>query len=391
MSIGGSTVSGAGIAAGAIGNPLSSDVAVPNVAPTITIPSTPSADNGVALLFSGTISVADSDAVTLDLTLEVDHGTITLSGVDGLAFTAGNGVADATMTFTGTVAAINTALNGMIYTSSPAFTGTDTLTITANDGVASAVTENLSITVNFDPDLFGTVKVWYDPFDASTITSDVNGVSAVADKSVNVLHLAQATDTNKPSFSTDVLVFDGTDNFMTAGDAAAFRFLHDGSSWTAVWVANITDQANSLNCVFSEGSADTTQKCRFGVNSSGTDTQFAGTLTNSGNTTVQSFATPDGAVVFGAKKVYAARYVNGGSGVTSFWAFLNGTQTDSNTRTATNHTATGGSALKIGTNVATTGNFIAMSLGTFLIFTESLTDQEIADISAALMLRHGVT
>ena len=94
-------------------------------------------------------------AVRSQVTLTATNGTITLSQTTGLSFTAGDGTADATMTFTGTIADINTALNGLVVRShgqlqrrrqpadrhqrpgqhaaaAGALTDTDTVTITVN-------------------------------------------------------------------------------------------------------------------------------------------------------------------------------------------------------------------------------------------------------------------
>jgi hypothetical protein len=50
-----------------------------------------------------------------------------------LAFTIGDGIDDVTVTFTGTVADINTALEGLTYTPNTGYNGYDTLTITTDD------------------------------------------------------------------------------------------------------------------------------------------------------------------------------------------------------------------------------------------------------------------
>ena len=82
---------------------------------------------------------------------------MTLNGSTGLSFSAGDGTADATMTFTGTVSDINTALNGMTY-SAPGSTGSVTLTIVSNDlghtgsGGAQSDSDNVTITINSTPD-----------------------------------------------------------------------------------------------------------------------------------------------------------------------------------------------------------------------------------------------
>ncbi|MFN6053153.1 MAG: Ig-like domain-containing protein, partial [Planctomycetia bacterium] len=69
----------------------------------------------------------------LTLTLAVTKGKVTLSQTTGLTFTAGTGTADATMTFSGTVADINAALNNLVYdfdeVANPSTTS-DTLTLT---------------------------------------------------------------------------------------------------------------------------------------------------------------------------------------------------------------------------------------------------------------------
>ena len=56
-----------------------------------------------------------------------------MAGTAGLSFFAGDGTVDPTMTFSGTVGAINTALNGLNYTPTANFNGAATLTVTTTD------------------------------------------------------------------------------------------------------------------------------------------------------------------------------------------------------------------------------------------------------------------
>ena len=67
------------------------------------------------------ISITDVDAggASVQVRLNVANGVVTLGGVGGLTFTAGDGTADATMTFTGTVASINAALDGLVLHAEP--------------------------------------------------------------------------------------------------------------------------------------------------------------------------------------------------------------------------------------------------------------------------------
>ena len=110
-----------------------------NDAPVNTVPGAQGTNQNTPLVFSSgngnQISVADVDAGTnaIQVTLTATNGTLTLSGTSGLAFTVGDGTADATMTFTGTIANINAALNGMTFTPTLGFSGAATLTITTND------------------------------------------------------------------------------------------------------------------------------------------------------------------------------------------------------------------------------------------------------------------
>src|SRR5205823_13686296 len=69
------------------------------------------------------ISDIDAGASSVQVTLTATNGTLTLSGLSGLSFTVGDGTADATMTFTGTVANINAALAGMSFLGNSNYNG----------------------------------------------------------------------------------------------------------------------------------------------------------------------------------------------------------------------------------------------------------------------------
>jgi hypothetical protein len=118
-----------------------------NDAPVNTVPGPQGTNQNTPLTFSSgsgnLVSIADVDAGanTVQVSLSATNGTLTLSGTSGLSFSfsdangtgAGDGTADATMTFRGTIANINTALNGMVFTPTSGFTGAAILTITTND------------------------------------------------------------------------------------------------------------------------------------------------------------------------------------------------------------------------------------------------------------------
>lgn len=122
------------------------------------------------------VSDIDSSGGVSQVTLSVSHGTLSLSGISGLAFLVGSGVDDASMTFIGTLADINSALNGMVYRPTPNFTGTDSLQITSNDlgqtgaGGPKSDTDNIAITVNSP-----------NPVVQGVTSSDADGVYKVGD------------------------------------------------------------------------------------------------------------------------------------------------------------------------------------------------------------------
>ena len=90
--------------------------------------------------------MSDVDSSALTVTLAVGRGTLTLGGTAGLAFSTGDGTNDATMTFTGTAAAINAALAGLSYTPTADVNGADSLTMTTSDGTDQQV-DNVAINV----------------------------------------------------------------------------------------------------------------------------------------------------------------------------------------------------------------------------------------------------
>ena len=114
---------------------------------------------------SNLIAAADPDAGSnpVQVSLSVNHGTLTLSTTSGLAFSSGaNG--SAAMTFTGIVSNVNAALTGMSYTPASAYSGPDPLSITVNDqgstgvGLAQSASAAVAITVTNPPPAVGAVN-----------------------------------------------------------------------------------------------------------------------------------------------------------------------------------------------------------------------------------------
>ncbi|WP_354685131.1 VCBS domain-containing protein [Cupriavidus necator] len=92
-------------------------------------------------------SISDVDNGSHTVTLTASGGTITLNGIAGLQFLAGDGSADGTMTFTGTDAAINAALDGLRFVGDTDYAGVASVRMQTSDG-ASVDTDVVAVTVS---------------------------------------------------------------------------------------------------------------------------------------------------------------------------------------------------------------------------------------------------
>ena len=132
-------------------------VAEVNDGPVNTVPAAQTTAANTAKVFSSgnanLISVSDADATTVQVQLVSTNGATTLFGTmpGPLTFTAGDGTADATMTFSGTKAAVNTALNGLSFNPTAAFTGAASLQVVTSDlgatGTGGTLTDNDTVAI----------------------------------------------------------------------------------------------------------------------------------------------------------------------------------------------------------------------------------------------------
>ena len=150
---------------------------------TNTVPGAQSTNEDTAKVFSSgngnQISITDLDAGSnsIEVTLSVTNGTLTLAGTTGLTFTSGDGTTDTMMTFRGTVSAINTALNGLSYNPTADYNGSATLTITSLD--------NTLVSLNIDANLQARYTFEGNANDVASGTAQngtlVNGATYVTD------------------------------------------------------------------------------------------------------------------------------------------------------------------------------------------------------------------
>lgn len=103
----------------------------------------------------------DDGIYAVKVSLSVTSGTFTLSDASKLSFTTGDGISDSSVIFTGKIADINAALEGMVFTPTPNYTGPVTLSITVDDqgnagsGGTLTATRSRLFSISSDSDLDG--------------------------------------------------------------------------------------------------------------------------------------------------------------------------------------------------------------------------------------------
>lgn len=135
---------------------LTFNVTAVNDAPVNTVPAAQTVNEDTNLAITG-LSVADVDAGSsnITVTLSVLHGTITVAAATGVTLDT-NGTASVTLT--GTLAAINSALaasNGVVYRGVLNYNGADTLTMLTSDGsntgTGGALTDSDTVAITVTP------------------------------------------------------------------------------------------------------------------------------------------------------------------------------------------------------------------------------------------------
>lgn len=194
-------------------------------APVNSIPGSQSMPGNMPLVFSSLrgnqLSVSDSDAgdSPLTVTLSAAHGALTLpnSGPGAeLSFSEGDGVADSSLTFTGTIGEINRALAWVIFLPEQGYIGPAELTVTTTDsGTSESEPEN-------DTDV---VSVEVTSVTATEQTFNVQGFGAIGDGFTDDAPAIRATIAAAIAAGGGTIVFPpGTyllDSFDPAGGAGA--------------------------------------------------------------------------------------------------------------------------------------------------------------------------
>ncbi len=201
-----------------------------NDTPVNAVPGPMTTNINVPLVFSAAnnnaIMVADEDAKTspVRVTLTAAHGTVSLNGTAGLSFMNGDGAADLTMTFDGTLAAINNRLNGMSFTPTLDYTGAAGFEMIVNDlgntGIGGAKMDTDYVSINV-------VKAGVLQFAAASYAPGAEGaVATITVKRTNgvngTIKVNYSTENDTAVAGQDYIAKTGTLTFLQGETAKTF-------------------------------------------------------------------------------------------------------------------------------------------------------------------------
>lgn len=190
------------------------------------------------------VSIADPDDFGAPLRVTLDLGTtpkgsITLATLTGLTFSTGDGTADSKMVFTGTEAAINTALASLRFTPTANLNtvgggNEQTLTITVDDqgntGIGGAKTDTKNVLITVTPVNDAPLRT-ASSVTLASVTEDTSNPAGAAVNTIFGPIFNDATDTQSGGSSANA--FAGVAVVANAATAAQGNWQYDsGSGWT---------------------------------------------------------------------------------------------------------------------------------------------------------------
>ncbi|MEM8541669.1 MAG: hypothetical protein AAGF25_12010, partial [Pseudomonadota bacterium] len=192
-------------------------------------PSAQVTDEDVMLIMAGSNAAqvpTNSGLSNMVVTISVTNGTLTLASISGITITAGSN-GSSSMTFNGTPAAINTALDGLNYAPIGDYNGADTLAFTVTAGALSD-TDNIAITVNPVPDYAFSVSKLVDLTNVSS-TSTLNYTINISNTGDTALINPVLIDTIVQDGNT--LSLTSAPSLQSATDADSDGEVDPGETW----------------------------------------------------------------------------------------------------------------------------------------------------------------
>ncbi len=212
-----------------------------NDPPVNSVPVSQSTPEDTPLTLGGgtAISVTDSDAggSDLEITLTATNGIVTLGDAGAITITGG-GDGSAAITFTGTIADLNTAIDSLIVTPTANFDGTASLQVASNDmgntggGGSKSDTDTVDITVVNENDA-PVLDSSGDPSMSATTEDSVTNVGDLLSAIISTLGGNKITD-------QDSAFVEGVAIIATAGNALFEYSIDNGSNWSSVGTTSST-------------------------------------------------------------------------------------------------------------------------------------------------------
>lgn len=237
------------------------NLAVANQAPVISAPGAQSIAEDTALVFSAArgnaIRIADTDAGTgsIQATIRVDQGNLTLASTAGLSVSGADasGHTGRVMTLTGSIANINAAFDGVSYQPGLNFNDIDSLSISVDDlgnsgrGAAQRAATNVAIGIAAvdDAPIINTLRLAITQGQPVTIDPNEFSVTDVDSASATITFLVTATPVGG---RFELAGVPGATDRFTMADVIAGRvsFVPDGSGAGPIASVVISDGTTAL-------------------------------------------------------------------------------------------------------------------------------------------------
>ncbi len=219
-----------------------------NDSPINQVPGKLTTDEDQPIIFSkennNLISISDADAGSnsIQVTVVVTNGTISLSGTTGLSFLNGNsnGLNNASMTFTGTLADINTALVDMSFNPTPNYSSSTPATIEiTTDDLGNSGGPNVT-----DKD---TIEIAVNSFNDAPVHTFPNEVTTQED-TVFIFsgeQLISVSDADAGSNQVEVTLTATKGNLSLSGTAGLFITTGDGINDETIILKGTLDRINA--------------------------------------------------------------------------------------------------------------------------------------------------
>jgi trimeric autotransporter adhesin len=243
---------------------------IANIAPVITSPASYAMieDNAGNLGGASTgLNISDLDAGNglLSVTISVSNGLVSLGSQAGLVFSTGDGTADTTMTFQGSVSAINSAIDAIAFAPNANFSGSVNLTISVNDlgnsGTGGPLSTIRVIPINIAPVNDAPVLTG-----AKTATVLEGGAVLI---SASMLNLTDIDNTSSDLVFT-IKAIDAQGEFMRSGVS-----LRIGDSFTQADIDSQLIQYSNFGSESPTATVTLSASERFGIQLADFDMQFS--------------------------------------------------------------------------------------------------------------------